>query len=370
MPINTLASIERVCRMKSLSIKKINRLLVVFITLFVILLVYVSFLKVKDTNLPNVKQFSTYFIDDVIAADDGKENKNDKSHVANDGNDDEQFKSSIDPSSPEPPSITNNIPEGRVSEEKTPKKEALQKDATINQSKIDSTTEIEMKTPIIDREKFHSTFGREVAFIYFSHNRESFLPYFDKGTIPEMAYHSEFNVTLVGERLGKALKRNGVWSSVNDVDIIAMLNERNLNFNRSYQMSRELVMDAQRNNRNLELYFDIHRDSLPKRYTTTAFNGEPYAKISFVIGTGHPNYKKNLTYTTELNDRINQSFPGLSRGVIIKDLIQGNGVYNQDLSPNSVIIEIGGVDNTIEELYRTADVLGYMISQYYWEVSH
>ncbi|MFZ3590086.1 stage II sporulation protein P [Bacillus sp. DJP31] len=336
--------------MKSLSIKKLKRLLALSIFLLVILLIYVSYLKVKVDHLPLAKEISSYFIEDARAID-----ENNTSIVSNDGEGDneEQLDHLLDV-------------EGRVSEEETPENEALQRDAIIDQNKIDTTSEIEIKTPTIDRNKFHSTFGREVVFIYFSHNRESFLPYFNKGTLPENAYHSDFNVSLIGERLGKALKHNGVWSSVSEVDIITMLDERKLNFNSSYQMSRELVVDAKRNNRNLELFFDLHRDSLPKKYTTMNFNGEPYAKISFVIGSGHPNYKENLAFTNELNDRINQTYPGLSRGVIIKDSSQGNGVYNQDLSPSSVIIEVGGVDNTIEELYRTADVLGFVIGQYYW----
>ncbi|PGT76869.1 hypothetical protein COD11_25435 [Bacillus sp. AFS040349] len=55
---------------------------------------------------------------------------------------------------------------------------------------------------------------------------------------------------------------------------------------------------------------------------------------------------------------------------MIKSSEQGNGVYNQDLSPNSVIIEIGGVENRIDELYRTADLLGNVISEYYWQTVH
>ncbi|WP_158318927.1 stage II sporulation protein P [Robertmurraya kyonggiensis] len=260
--------------------------------------------------------------------------------------------------------------DNKISQELEPDIDSLKKNATINQKKIDSLKDMEIKTPKIEHGEFHSTFGKEVAFIYFSHNRESFLPYFSEGTKPEEAYHSEFNVSLIGERLGSALKFNGVWNSVDQTDIITMLNSRGLNFNSSYQMSRELVIQEKRENRNLEMLFDIHRDSLPKKYTTQEINGEPFAKILFVVGSGHKNYEKNLAFTNSLNDLINKSYPGLSRGVIIKDTTQGNGIYNQDLTPNSVIIEIGGVDNTIDELYRTADVLGYVIGQYYWNSKH
>ena len=39
-----------------------------------------------------------------------------------------------------------------------------------------------------------------------------------------------------------------------------------------------------------------------------------------------------------------------------------NGVYNQDLSPNCILIEVGGVDNTIEEVNNTMDAIADTLS--------
>ena len=41
--------------------------------------------------------------------------------------------------------------------------------------------------------------------------------------------------------------------------------------------------------------------------------------------------------------------------------------YNQSLAEDNVLIEVGGVDNTLEESYRTADALAEVISEIYWE---
>ncbi|MFK4997951.1 stage II sporulation protein P [Bacillus sp. N9] len=46
---------------------------------------------------------------------------------------------------------------------------------------------------------------------------------------------------------------------------------------------------------------------------------------------------------------------------------RNNGIYNQDLYDKSLVIEIGGVDNTLEELNRSVDALAEVISEYYWE---
>ncbi|WP_368659642.1 stage II sporulation protein P (plasmid) [Metabacillus halosaccharovorans] len=260
--------------------------------------------------------------------------------------------------------------EEKLSIELVPEEGALQKDEALNQEKIDSINDLDIKRPEISNRKFHSTFGRRVVFIYFSHTRESFLPYFKKGTAPTSAYHSQVNVSLVGKRVGSSLRHYGIWNQVSNIDITNMLNNRNLNFGSSYQMSREIVLQEMRENQDLEMTFDIHRDSLPRELSTISINGESMAKISFVIGSAHENYKKNLNFTTEIHDLIEKRYPGLSRGLIIKNKSQGNGVYNQDLLPNSVIVEIGGVENTLEELYRSADVLGYAISEYYWDKEH
>lgn len=64
---------------------------------------------------------------------------------------------------------------------------------------------------------------------------------------------------------------------------------------------------------------------------------------------------------------VEEQYPGLSRGVIQKEGPGSNGVYNQDLSENAILIEFGGYDNTLEELYRTADVLADIFSDYYWD---
>lgn len=38
------------------------------------------------------------------------------------------------------------------------------------------------------------------------------------------------------------------------------------------------------------------------------------------------------------------------------------GIYNQDLAKNMVLIELGGIENTQEEINRTISVLGKVIS--------
>lgn len=45
----------------------------------------------------------------------------------------------------------------------------------------------------------------------------------------------------------------------------------------------------------------------------------------------------------------------------------GNAEYNQSLATDSALIEIGGIENTLEESYRTVDALAEVVSEIYFE---
>ena len=120
-------------------------------------------------------------------------------------------------------------------------------------------------------------------------------------------------------------------------------------------------------NRDLNYLIDIHRDSRRKKDTTIEINGKTYAKLAFVIGGEHANYEKNLAFANELQKRFDSSYKGLSRGVFTKKGSGTNGKFNQDLSEKAILVEFGGVDNTFEELYNSAEILAEVISDYYWQ---
>jgi stage II sporulation protein P len=208
--------------------------------------------------------------------------------------------------------------------------------------------------------------GEPAVFIYSSHNTESYLPFLPGETDPDRAWHKEKNVTLLGKRLGERLEDKGIKTLVNEVDIQALRKKRNMNYFQSYRVSREIAVEAMNRHKQIQYYFDIHRDSSRKSVTTATINGKTYAKPYFVIGEDHPKYRENLEFATKLHQAIQEKYPGLSRGVFGKSKADGDGVYNQDLNENALLIEIGGVDNTLEELYRTVDVLAEVFSEYYW----
>lgn len=212
-----------------------------------------------------------------------------------------------------------------------------------------------------------STGKRNVVFIYNTHNRESFLPSLPGVTDPDSAHHHEVNVTKISERIVKSLKKQGIGAVADKTDHMQVLNERGWKYPQSYKASREVVANVLEENKDYKYVFDIHRDSLGRDKTTKKINGKSYAKVMFVVGAEHENHEKNLKFASELHYILEEKYPGLSRGVYPKKGKGTNGVFNQDLSEQAILIEFGGVENNWDELNRTADALAEVFSEFYWD---
>lgn len=218
-----------------------------------------------------------------------------------------------------------------------------------------------------EKDQQHSTGDKDVVFIYNTHNTESFLPHLPGVDDPDLAHHKKANVTKISDHLSKKLEQNGIGTKVADENIMGILNEKGWEYWQAYAASRNVVQKAMARNDDFSYIIDIHRDAQLRGKTTTKIDGKSYARIMFVVGGEYENYKKNKILARQLHDLFEKKYPGLSRGVIVKKGKGSNGVYNQDLSGNALLIEFGGVGNTFEELYRTADVVADIFSDYYWD---
>lgn len=226
---------------------------------------------------------------------------------------------------------------------------------------IDDTDEKEEKKYPADK------MSDDVVLLYNSHNRESFLPHLPDEENPNLAYHEEVNITKVSDRIAETLAANGISTHVDRTDFMEILHEKGWKYGKSYAASRPVIKDTLEENKDIQFAFDIHRDSLPRDKTTKEIDGTSYATILFIIGAEHKDYKKNIELAKELHYIIEQNYPGISKGVVTKEGANVNGVYNQDLLENSVLVEIGGFENTLEEMYRSADILAEAFSEFYWD---
>lgn len=198
--------------------------------------------------------------------------------------------------------------------------------------------------------------------IYSTHNHESFIPELDADNINE-AYHEDINVIKVGKKLTQLLENKKINTIIDETDFMGEMKKRNLTFQKSYLVSRESVENVLSKNNRIQMVFDIHRDAQKRDVTTLNIDGMEYAKIAFTISSDNKNYEQNKKFAQLLNDRLEASYPGISRGVFLKSqTAYSTYSYNQDLHKQSVLLEIGGAENTLEEEYRTAEALSEVIS--------
>lgn len=186
-----------------------------------------------------------------------------------------------------------------------------------------------------------------LIYIYNSHQTEEYAP------SSFLEYSVNPTVMMVDYILEEVFSNNQLTTLVEERKIKEILSENGWKYGYSYKASRILMEEAKNNNTSLKYFVDVHRDSLPKDKTTVEINGKSYAKTIFLIGLENPQYEKNLNFTSKINDKLNEKYPGLSKGIYKKGGAGVNGVYNQDFSEYTILIEIGGYENTTGEVLNS-----------------
>lgn len=171
------------------------------------------------------------------------------------------------------------------------------------------------------------------------------------------------NVMFASYVLKEQLNNLGIATIVEENGVPEYLNSRELPYYKSYDATREFMKAAINTYPTLNYFIDIHRDGLKKELSTTQMDGVNYAKVMFVVGLDNPNYQANLDLANKLNDKIKEKYPDLTRGVSTKKGEDVNGVYNQDIHKNTLLIECGGNGNTIEEVSNTMGLIAPLLKE-------
>lgn len=178
------------------------------------------------------------------------------------------------------------------------------------------------------------------------------------------AYNITPNVMMASYLLREKLNDQSIPTIVEENNVNDFLNLNAWAKKDAYKATREFMKNAMTQYQNLDLLIDLHRDAIPKASSTITIDGKNYAKVLFVVGLNNPNYQTNLDLSNQINQRINQKYPGLTRGVLTKQGAGVNGVYNQDMSNKAILIECGGYENTIDEVSNTIEALSIIIKEY------
>lgn len=187
------------------------------------------------------------------------------------------------------------------------------------------------------------------VYIYNTHQKEGYAS-------NQTVYHAAYD-------LKKALENDVLEVVVEDGNITEFLNANNYNYNYSYVASRYFIKEELEKN-NYDLIIDLHRDAISKSASTVTIDGKNYAKVLFVIGTKYDSYQKNYELATSLHKAIAAKYPTLTRGVLLQEGKNVNGIYNQDLNSNMILLELGGNYNSYEEVKNTIDLVAPIIGEY------
>lgn len=198
--------------------------------------------------------------------------------------------------------------------------------------------------------------------IYHTHTSEDYIP--TAGV--SHTYGQEAGIVVVGRELAKVLEeKHGISclhnTTVHDAPV----------YREAYLRSNETVAKLLKDNPQLEVILDIHRDAPTKDaaksrdMTTTTINGQKVARIYIVVGTdrlglSHPNWGENHAFAKELQRHLETSYPGLSRGIKID-----TARFNQHLHPHLILIEIGGDQNTLDEAKKAAVYLADVLAAWF-----
>ncbi len=205
-----------------------------------------------------------------------------------------------------------------------------------------------------------------LKYTYINNNQKSKPLIYIYNTHQQEGYVGQKTVLDAAKSMKEAFSKYKVDVLVEQRDITEFMRANNISYNYSYYASKFYVQDALAKNK-LDLLIDLHRDAVPKNVSTVKIGNKQYAKIMFVVGMEHAKYKVNYNLATTLNNLIKKKYPTLTRGVILKSGKNVNGIYNQNLSSNIILIELGGNYNTYDEVNNTIGLITKIIGEYLYE---
>ncbi len=177
---------------------------------------------------------------------------------------------------------------------------------------------------------------------------------YKQGTEELRSENIEENVVAVGKTLADALEKKGIATLH-----CTVLHDR-VQFKDSYARAEQTIRAYLAEYPSIKLVIDLHRDAIIKstgemiRPVTLNDNGEATAQVMCVVGSSwngesNPRWEGNLALALKLRAELNAETKNLCRPPYLR-----GATYNQELSPYSLLIEIGSGGNSLDEAKRAA----------------
>ena len=202
--------------------------------------------------------------------------------------------------------------------------------------------------------------GEPQVLIMHTHATESYEPYergFYDSSFNSRTTDPTKNMIAVGKKIAEEL----------EAAEIGVLHDETLHdypsYNGSYDRSRETVLRYLEEYPSIKIVLDVHRDAIERdsgeRIAPVAeINGRNAAQVMIISGCDDgtmdmPEYMKNFRFAALLQSQLESDWEGLTRPVLFD-----YRKYNQDLTTGSILIEVGGHANSIDQAVYSGELIG------------
>ena len=168
---------------------------------------------------------------------------------------------------------------------------------------------------------------------------------------------TDYNVVRVAEALAEVLRQCGV-SVIHD----CTLNDYP-SYTGSYNETRQRILDNLEQHPSIQMVIDVHRDAVEDEAgnqlgTAREILGRDSAQVMLVIGTDeggmdHPDWEDNLSWALKIQKNLEEEAPGLARPLNLR--IER---FNEDLTPGSILLEVGTAGDTLREALTAVELFG------------
>ncbi len=229
----------------------------------------------------------------------------------------------------------------------------------INKTKIDVAKLLRRKADLSVNKQ------TPCVLIFHTHTTESYQ-YLDRtfytAGFPTRDSDPGRNMVRVGDEICAQLEGMG-FAVIHDTEI------HDAHYNGAYERSRAAIQKYRKQYPSLQVLLDIHRDAIQQSDGTklkpvAQINGKNAAQVMIISGcqedgngvTDFPDWEQNLVFALLLQQKMEQTFPGLTRPVFFSPRR-----YNMHLSHCSLLLEVGSDSNTLEEAAYSGRLIGHAL---------
>lgn len=216
-----------------------------------------------------------------------------------------------------------------------------------------------------------SDFSQPTVLIYHTHSTETYI-LTDNGRFsteyPARSEDMNMNMIRIGDEITKILEANGI-GVIHDRTVYDTV------YTGAYAQSRKGVEKILEENPSVIITLDIHRDAiyyddLTHVKPTVDINGMKAAQMMIIAGaqdgnvTDFPDWETNLSFALHLQKTANDKYENLMKPVFFC-----MRKYNMDMTPYSLLVEVGTDANSLQEAAYSGRLLGDVLSEFIKEYS-